>query len=79
MPAEAAPADLSQDTAKEDGSSPDDPEMETVALDSVHDGNGSVSSSEGEESVKSGDEASENFKFIREDLGSFEGSSGEAG
>ena len=66
---EAAPADLSQDTAKEDGSSPDDPEMETVALDSVHDGNGSVSSSESEESVKSGDEASENFKFIREDLG----------
>ena len=67
--AEAAPANLSQDTAKEDGSSPDDPEMETVALDSVHDGNGSVSSSESEESVKSGDEASENFKFIREDLG----------
>ena len=66
---EAAPADLSQDTAKEDGSSPDDPEVETVALDSVHDGNGSVSSSESEESVKSGDEASENFKFIREDLG----------
>jgi hypothetical protein len=66
---EAAPANLSQDTAKEDGSSPDDPEMERVALDSVHDGNGSVSSSESEESVKSGDEASENFKFIREDLG----------
>ena len=67
--AEAAPANLSQDTAKEDGSSPDDPEMERVTLDSVHDGNGSVSSSESEESVKSGDEASENFKFIREDLG----------
>lgn len=67
--AEAAPANLSQDTAKEDGSSPDDPEMERVTLDSVHDGNGSVSSSESEESVKSVDEASENFKFIREDLG----------
>ena len=66
---EAAPGDLSQDTAKEDGSSPDDPEMGTGALDPVHDVNGSVSSSESEESVKSGDEASENFKFIREDLG----------
>lgn len=67
--AEAAPANLSQDTAKEDGSSPDDPEMERVTLDSVHDVNGSVSSSESEESVKSVDEASENFKLIREDLG----------
>lgn len=66
---EAAPGDLSQDTAKEDGSSPDDPEMGTGALDPVHDVNGSVSSSESEESVKSGEEASENFKFIREDLG----------